>query len=259
MLTGVLVGPLCSGAAAQESAPAFAAVTPYRPSVSSPAQLPAPGQLELELGGLNTQQDGGHRASLPYTLKLGFTPQWGVEIAGEALVSQRDGDGDSDGGRRRGVGDTTLVLKRAFLVDDATAFGVELAATAPTARAGIGSGSGKADYTVNGIVSRDVGAVHLDANLNLTRLGVRDAGAARIEQGLAAALSTPLSARWGATAELSGTRQRGAASTAQLLLATTYSPSKQLVIDIGLARGLNGASPDWSLFSGVVMPLARLW
>jgi hypothetical protein len=219
--------------------------------------LPAPGQLELELGGLATQQDGGHRASLPYTLKLGFTPQWGVEITGEALVSQRDGD--ADGVRRRGVGDTTLVLKRAFLVDDATAFGVELAATAPTARAGIGTGSGKADYTVNGIVSRDLGAVHLDANLNLIRLGDRDTAAARTQQGLAAALSTPLSAQWGATAELSGTRQRGAASTAQLLLATTYSPTRQLVIDLGLARGLNRASPDWSLFSGVVLPLARLW
>ncbi len=27
-------------------------VTPYRPSLSNPAQLPSPGQLELELGGL---------------------------------------------------------------------------------------------------------------------------------------------------------------------------------------------------------------
>jgi|GEM_PF-3354897 len=31
------------------------AITPYRPSVSSPAQLPVAGQLELELGGIHVR------------------------------------------------------------------------------------------------------------------------------------------------------------------------------------------------------------
>ena len=250
----VTLSLLCwSGAAAQDNSAGFAPVTPYRPSVSTPAQLPAPGQLELEFGALDSKLDDSRRASLPYTLKLAFTPEWGVLVEGEGLVNQTGG-GDP---RARGLGDTTLVLKRAFLVDDATAFGLELGAKIPTAKDSIGTG--KSDYSLNGIFSRDLGSVHMDINLNLTRLGAVDPGAARTEQGGALALSTPVSAVWGATAELSGTRQRGAAGTAQLLLAATYNPSKQLEIDVGLARGLNKASPDWSLFSGFTVPLARLW
>lgn len=229
------------------------AITPYRPSVASPAQLPQPGRLELELGGLSTKLDDDHRASLPYTVKLAFSETWGVLVSGEALVSERQGDGP----RNRGFGDTTVVLKRAFPVDSATAFGLEFDAKVPTARRAIGSG--KADYGVNGIYSKDIASAHMDLNLNLTRLGAVDAGESRMQTGASAAFSMPLDRHWGATGELSGTLRSGADRTAQLLLAATYSPSKQLVIDVGLVRGLNHAAPDWALFSGVVLPFGRLW
>ena len=101
---------------AQEGPP----ITPYRPSVSSPAQLPAPGQLEFELGGLSTKTDDDRRASLPYTFRLGFNEQWGMLIGGEGYVSARS-DGNPG---QRGIGDTTLELKRAFLIDDGTALGL---------------------------------------------------------------------------------------------------------------------------------------
>jgi len=76
-------------------------VTPYRPSVSSPAQLPAPGQLELEIGGLRTQNSGQKRDSLPYQLKLGFNPEWGILLGGEAYVSAQNAGGHRDGGTER--------------------------------------------------------------------------------------------------------------------------------------------------------------
>ncbi|MBJ7313750.1 transporter [Rugamonas sp. CCM 8940] len=246
----ILGATLLSQSVHAEDAPP---VTPYRPSVSSPAQLPAPGQLELELGGLSSKSDGQRRNSLPFAFKLGFSEEWGVVLGGEAWVRARD----DDGARVQGVGDTAFVLKRAFLVDSATAFGLELGAKAPTARDSIGSG--RADYSVNGIFSRDLGKVHMDANFNLLRLGAVEEGSGRTQSGLSAAFSLPLSERWGAAAEWSGTRRGGAASTAQLLLAASYSPSKRLTFDFGLARGLNRASPDLSLFTGVVLPLARLW
>ena len=228
-------------------------VTPYRPSVSTPAQLPTPGQLEMELGVLSSKGDDGRRNSLPYTLKLAFNPEWGVLLGGDAFVSTPDGNG----GRARGLGDTTLVLKRAFIVDDATAFGLELGAKAPTARDSIGSG--KADYSINGIFSRDLGSVHMDLNLNATRLGAYEPDSARTQTGLQASFSAPVADQWGVTCEWSGTRRSGADSTAQILLAATYSPSKLLTVDAGFIRGLNPATPDWSFFTGMVFPLARLW
>lgn len=249
LLISLALGALAAPLHAQDGPP----ITPYRPSVSSPAQLPAPGQLEFEIGGLGTRTDDDRRASLPYTFKLAFNEQWGVLIGGEAYVSARS-DGDP---RQRGVGDTTLELKRAFLIDDGTALGLELGVKVPTAKDSIGSD--RSDYVLNGIYSQDMGIVHMDANLNATRLGAYEPGSGRIQKGWSASFSAPVSEKWGVTTELSGTHRSGQSNTAQLLVAAAYSPTKRLTIDWGVARGLTSASPDWSLFSGIVLPLAKLW
>lgn len=226
-------------------------VTPYRPSVSSPAALPAPGQLELELGGLGQRDHGTRRDSLPYALKLGFNPEWGVVVSGEALVSQR-GPG---GPRERGFGDTAFTLKRAWAAGEGQAYGLELMARAPTAKNGIGSA--KADVAINGIYSRDFGAVHMDTNLNATRIGVRGPGEGRLQTGASASFSMPVNDKWGATVELAATRRGGTPSTAQVLAAAAYSPHPRLTVDVGVARGLNHATPQWAWFTGLVLPIAN--
>lgn len=228
-------------------------VSPYRPSISNPAELPTPGQLELEFGGLHEKKGSARDDSLPYLFKLGFSKEWGMLLGGDAHVWSRD----EEGGRQHGGGDTTVTLKRAFIVNDATAFGLELGAKLPTARQSIGSG--KADYVLNAIYSQDIGRVSMDANLTTTRVGAPDAGTGRIQTGLAAAFSVPLSQNWSGVAELSGVRQRGAPTTAQVLTALEYSPNKKFSIDAGFVKGLSRASQDWSFFTGFVVPIARLW
>lgn len=229
------------------------AVTPYRPSVSSPAQLPASGQLELELGGLRSKSTDTRRDSLPYQFKLAFSKEWGILLGGEAQVVMHNADGSRD----RGVGDTNLVLKRAFALDDTTALGAELGVKLPTANAIIGNG--KNDVVINTILSKDIESLHIDANINATRLGFAEAGTGRIQTGLSASFSMPLDERWGAIAEISGTRRRGAPVTSQLLFAATFSPTKRMTVDFGIARGLARASQDWSFFTGIVLPVAKLW
>ena len=251
VLTALLMPCMVAAAATADDEP----VTPYRPSVSSPAQLPVPGQLEFELGGLHSRTDRLQRDSLPYQFKLAFTPQWGLLLGGEAAVSARD-SGATDP-RARGFGDTMLVLKRAFLIDDTTAFGLELGAKLPTARSPLGSG--RADYDVNAVFSRDIGSVHMDANLNATRIGLVDPGTGLTQTGLSTSLTRPLTEKLSLTAEIAGTSRHGTASTAQILLALGYSPSKRLAFDIGIIRGLNPASPGFAIFTGVVVPVARLW
>lgn len=230
-------------------------ITPYRPSVSNSAQLPAAGQLELELGWLTAHSDAERRHSLPYLLKLGFSPEWGVLLGGEAAIADYDGAGN----RVRGFGDTVLVLKRAFLIDEETAFGLEFGSKLPTAAQALGSG--KTDYSVNGIYSRDLGRWHLDVNLNLnlSRLGVAEADSSRWQSGLSSSFSSAINDHWGFTAEWAGSRRAGTKAQGQALLALSYSPSKRLTLDAGFTRGLTSAAPDWSAFAGVVLPLARLW
>ncbi|MEP6738851.1 MAG: transporter [Caldimonas sp.] len=228
---------------------------PYRPSVSTPAALSTPGWLEVEAGFLH-EHDGAaaRRDSLPVTLKLAFTPDWGVRIGADAWVRQKD-----DAARESGFGDTSIVLKRRFAIDDASAFGLEAGATAPTGRRGLGAGSGKADYGINAIYSADIGTWHTDINFATTRLGQVDPGAGRAQLLVAASLSKALDDRWGVVGEFSGTHQRGAENTSQFLVAASYNVTKRLVLDAGAARSLRSGAPSWSAFSGFTWLASQLF
>lgn len=230
------------------------AATPYRPSVSTPAALSAPGWVEIEAGLQHDREGSARRDSLPVTLKLAFTPDWGIRIGSDAWVRQRD-----DSRSARGFGDTGVVLKRRFAVDDASAFGLEAGIVVPTARRTLSSGSGRADYGVNAIYSADFGDWHTDLNLAATRLGVVDAGTGRAQWLGAASLSRPLGERWGVVGEISAAGQRGTDTSSQLLLAASYNVSKRLVLDAGAARSLRSGTPAWSAFAGFTWLAARLF
>ena len=229
--------------------------TPYRPSVSTPAALSAPGWLEIEAGYEHDHGGAGvRRDSVPTTFKLAFSPDWGIRVGQEAWVRQ-----DDDSGRRSGIGDTSVVLKRRFAVDDKQAFGLEAGVTAPTGRRGIGSGSGKPDYGINAIYSADLGDWHTDLNLVTTRLGQVDPGASRGQLLWAASLSRALNDQWGVVGELSGTHQRGTENTSQFLFAASCNLNKRLTLDAGAARSLRGGTPVWSAFTGFTWLAARLF
>ena len=104
---------------------------PYRPSLSTPAALTVPGWLEIEAGfehdhaGAVARQD-----RLPFTLKLAFSEDWGIRLGSDGWVRQRD----EGGAREQGYGDTGIVLKRRFAVDERQDFGLEAGVIFPTAR-----------------------------------------------------------------------------------------------------------------------------
>ena len=191
--------------------------------------------------------------SLRAALKLAFSPDWGIRVGGDAWVHQ-PGFGD-DG---RGVGDTSVVLKRRFAVSDATAWGLELGEKFATA--GSTLGSGHADTTVNAIFSSDFApAWHTDLNVNETRLGVPSGQSRAWQTGWAAAVSRTLTDTWGAVGEFSGMHQAGTPSTAQFLVAASCNASPAAVFDFGAAHGLNDATPHVSVFAGVTLRLAKLF
>ncbi|MEO8309931.1 MAG: transporter [Caldimonas sp.] len=242
------------------SAPAVAAedepsATPYRPGVATPAALSAPGWLEIEAGIQHDRDGGGARAdSLPVTLKLAFTPDWGIRLDADGLVRRRDA-----GSRTSGLGDAAVILKRRFAISDDQAFGLEGGATVPSGRRGLGSSSGKPDWGVNAIYSGDFGAWHADVNVAATRLGAVEVDVARTQSLFVAAVSRSLGDRWSAGAEVSATRQRGAEHTSQLLVGTSYAVSPRLVLDVGASRSLRSGPPSWSVFSGFTWLATRIF
>jgi hypothetical protein len=243
-----------ANALAQASPQEQPSVTPYRPSVSTPAALSAPGWLEAEAGLLHARGRGpARRESWPYTFKLAFSPDWGVRFGGDAWVRQSDEAGQ----RLSGGGDSSVVAKRRFGIDETSAFGLEAGATLPTGRTGIGSG--KSDYSINGIYSADLGDYHTDLNIVSTRVGHVDPGASRGQILWAASLSKSLTDRWGVVGEFSGTHQGGVDDTAQFLVAASYNVSKSLTLDAGLARSIRSGVSDWSAFTGFTLLVGRLF
>lgn len=247
----ILVGAAGS-ARADDADPA---VTPYRPSVSTPAALSTPGVVEFEAGGLQARGPGDERrTSVPATVKLAFTPDWGVFVTGEALVHDRVAGASASGG-----GDTTLVLKHRIGIDDARAFGVELGTTFPTASSAVG-GAGAQAWDVNAIYSADFAhAWHTDLNLNETRQDAAGGAPTTWQTGWAAALSRSLNDDWGVVGEFSGTHASHAEPTAQFLVAGSFNASRAAVLDFGIAAGLNRATPHAQVFVGGTFRLGRLF
>jgi len=242
----------CGAASTDDSLSAV----PYRPSVSTPAALSAPGWLEVEAGYLHEHAESGAvRQSVPVTLKLAFTPDWGIRVGSDAWVRLRD----ESGGHATGNGDTAIILKRRFAVDDDSAFGLEGGATLPTSRHGLGIGSGKPDWALNAIYSADFGAWHTDLNVAAARLGATEAGVAHTALLGAASLSRSLDEQWGVVGEIAGTAQHGAESSRQLLVGATYNVSKRLVLDAGAARTLRSGAPSWSAFTGLTWLAVRVF
>lgn len=229
-----------------------ARVTPYRPTVTNPAALSAPGWIELETGALaQNDKDGSRRDSIPYLAKLAFTPDFGVLLGGDVYVSQT-----ANGTRTSGTGDTTLMLKHRLVLDSASALGCEYGFKSPTAKKGLGSG--KSDLVLNGIYSRDISGHALDINLNVTKLGDALPNESAWQYGWSGTVFHPVRGKWGVMAELSGIARTGMLPQNQWLVAANYEWSSRLVLDAGLSAGISSASHRVALFAGMSVLLGQV-
>jgi hypothetical protein len=228
-------------------------VTPYRPTVSNPADLPVPGWLEGEFGGLHTSGEDHSRAdSVPWLLKYAFDENHGLLLGGNAYVSAQP----AGASKQSSFGDTFLEWKQRFPLSDKAAFGIEAGVVAPTASHDLGIG--KAQWEANGIFSSDLGAMHLDLNLGEARGGEQPMNVSPWQTTWAAAMSTALTDAWGTAFEYSGAHQHGLATQSQALLAFTYSVSHRLVLDAGGAYGLAHSAHDRSVFAGATVLIGQL-
>ena len=250
-IRGWLIGlaVVAHGACADEDSAASRDLkaTPYRPTVSNPADLPVPRHFEWEAGGLATHEPHGERSgSVPYLLKYAFNEDFGVLVGGDSFTSER-----AAGQTASGWGDTDVVAKFHHALSESTGLGLEASAKLPTATSDLGSGH--ADYTMNGIVSTQVGGCDVDINASYTRLGVTDPGTKRGVIGWAVAASHDVGQQRGVAGELSGDQQDGARSATQVLAALSYAAEPTLVFDGGALAGLNRGASHYGLFAGLTM------
>src|SRR5262245_57695233 len=102
---GIALATLCASAFAQDGAPPVVA---YRPSVATPADLPAPGWPQMEMGWSGTQGgDTARSQTVPMAFRLAWSERWGLIVGTDAYDWQRALDGTT----AHSGGDTTLELK----------------------------------------------------------------------------------------------------------------------------------------------------
>ena len=229
--------------------------TPFRPTVTSGANISAPGWLEIEFGG---QRLGGNgmdsRNSWPYLLKYSLNDRFAVLVGGDSYVDTAPAQSPALSGR----GDTTLTLKyRAPDALEGMSFGLETTVKLPTAADGLGSG--ERDYSLKGIYGMDLAnGFHLDTNLMATRLGNASADQGQYQWAWAAAISRQINEAWTLAGDLSGTNQQGVPSTAQFLAAASYTVNKRVVVDAGFAAGLNSDTPKFTVFGGLTVLIGKI-
>lgn len=249
----VCAAALFCGLIATATADDAPGATPYRPTISNPAELSAPGWLELEMGWNHQNNRSDRRQALPYTAKLALDEEWGILVSGEAFI--RESGSEANG---NGFGDTSFIIKRRFATaDENLNFGIEAGLKLPTAHHQLGSG--KTDWSINGIVSYDFDdSWRLDVNLGVTRLGAR-----ALEEGLTSTLWAAAVSKnfgdWGVAVEHSGTYQRGLPNGRQWLIATSYAVSPRFVLDMGATHDRRDRETGHSLFFGFTWLASRLF
>jgi hypothetical protein len=242
----VLVAAFFCAATARANAAAEASVTPYRPTVSNPAELPAPGAPEFEAGVARFRNPDGSRAvSTPYLIKAAVNEDFGIMVGGDAFLRQTDATGEVLKGR----GDTLFLAKHRLAASENQAFGLEWGWKSPTANVGLGSG--KTDWIANGIYSVDVGPIRIDANLGFTRVGAYGPNEGRWQKSWGLAFSGEVADKLTLGIEPSGSWRRGVATNAQWLASLSYAITPQLVVDGGFTIGASRQAPDQTLFAGL--------
>ncbi len=225
-------------------------VTPYRPTVSNPAELSALRHLEVEFG-TQSNQPGMEveRNSLPFLLKYPFADQWGLLVGGEAWINSRSTDETISG-----FGNTSVLLKHYYPINETLAVGFETGVILPSARQSLGQG--RTDYLGNFIVSQDISDLRIDVNAGVTRRGFKEDNLDRFRYNWAIAVSQMVTERWGVAGEFSGVLAKQQKPTSQFLASLNYLMTPQLMLDFGGTIGMTAITDDYGVFAGFTLLIA---
>jgi hypothetical protein len=259
----ILLACLCGGPMAgqvNEAKPEHPAVNPGRPTLTDPASLTAPGWLEAEFG-LQRALQGSMQLTTPLLLKLtGGNNRLEYRLATDGYNRQR-----SDmGGHPDGLGDTYAALHCLLTRQGPHSWDTAARVTVkiPTASGRRGVGSGRTDYSLLLLASRDFTPMfHVDANLGWSMLGRQAIGG--FDHQVFASLSTtaPLPhSRWSYTNEIAWfSAIPGQGDQLTTMHGFSYAARPWEVWDIAANYGLSRGAPRWQVLVGRTFFLGRLF
>ncbi len=229
-----------------------ASVTPQRPTFSSDTNTTAEGTLELESG---LFLDPGDAAALPTVLKYGAGPRTELFV-GLSPFNFVELPGED----ARGVGDTIVGTRHRFWENDTgTSSALQLATKLPTGDESEGLSTGEIDFFAAGILThvfseRTAGTAYYELGV----LGDPADTDTDTRHTVAIAASHSLDDHLGLYAELAQILDIRGFDPLITTLGVTRSVNPSLVLDFGLALGLNGDAPDAALVAGLTMNFGRV-
>jgi hypothetical protein len=210
------------------------------------------GEFQVETGFDGARQDNHDREFSPsLTLSYGLLERMDIGIGSSYLfVDPKEGKNEN------GIGDTELKLKyRLFDEKDwIPAFAITGNLKIPTASESKGIGSGKIDFGINTIATKNLSkrwVVHL--NMGYTFIGEHGVNN---EFNYSAATQFILSDKWALVGEVVGVNNFNGGKRddpISCLLGTYYLISDNIVWDSGVELGMNKAAPDFRFTTGLTL------
>ena len=232
---------------------------PSRPTVTSATDTTQCGVAELEYG-LERQWPGGgaNRDDLSGGLRFGLTPNLDFHWSSSDFLHVMNGDGN-----RTGFGDTWLGLRYRFLgqTKHRPALGLFYTTKVPTASVALGLGSGRVDYAISFLASKDVHRFHFDFNV-IELLAGRPSGLGLDhDTGFALASWLPVGKRLSVVVEPYGYTllNQSSPAFASAMAGCNYKVTPRLYLDTGLDLGITHSAPHKRVYVGVTYALANLY
>ncbi|MFQ5799191.1 MAG: hypothetical protein ACE5H0_10955 [Bacteroidota bacterium] len=221
-------------------------VIPGRPSAADPARLTAPGFVEVEVGVSSTHERSEIDVlETPILLKYSLSPHVQLRFGAAGLVRPLRGGGSTE------FSDLSLGVQGYFL--EQARVGVDIAVRGTVNVLNLQHNTLHPDLSFLLLLSKDLNAVHVDANAGFTHFSHR-ASFPRNEVCWAVALDGPVSEVIGWATEI-----RAAHSSADDpvfgLLAATFEAKSSLVLDVGVEFGLNESAPRYKVLGGLTFLL----
>jgi hypothetical protein len=223
-----------------------------RPLTTDDAGTVEKGKFQVETGFDFTRQDNHDREISPsLTVSYGLLEKMDGGIgSGYLFVRPKEGENEN------GFGDTELKLKYRLLDERGwmPSFAVTGNLKIPTASESKGLGSGKTDFGINTLVTKNLSkrwVFHL--NLGYTFIGEHGVNN---EFNYSAAAQFILSDKWALVGEIVGVNNfngRKGDDPISGLLGTYYLISDSIVWDAGVEIGMNKAAPDFRLTTGLTL------
>jgi hypothetical protein len=232
---------------------------PSRPTVTAATDTTECGVVELEYG-LERQWPGGgaNRDDLSGGLRLGLLSNLDLHWYSSAFVHLMDGDRN-----RTGFGDTWLGLRYRFLNQKKKrpSMGVFFQSKAPSASVALGLGSGRVDYSIAFLASKDFHRLHFDFNLIELQAGRQHTTGFDHDTGFALASWLPITSRLSAVLEPHGYTLLNQSSPAWASVTTgfNYKVNRRLYLDSGLDAGVTAGAPRKRVFVGVTYAMGNVY